>query len=41
MLLVPTKTNPFGSRSNQLQTGEDRNCAEALRPTFDGWGPRI
>jgi hypothetical protein len=41
MLSLPTKINPFGSRSSHALTSEERNSAESLRPTFDGWGPRI
>lgn len=42
MTTIPNKTLPRGIRSEQPTLPHDeRNSAQALRPTFDGWGPRL
>jgi len=42
MTTIPTKTLPVGAREDQGLTPSDkRNSAQSLRPTFDGWGPRL
>jgi len=42
MVLTTTlnKTLPHGTRPT-IPSGSDTQSAQALRPTFDGWGPRI
>lgn len=44
MTTIPNKTLPGGARLDgtlpSLPSGE-RNSAQSLRPTFDGWGPRL
>jgi hypothetical protein len=40
MLVIPTTIKPFGVRTT-LPKSNDDNCAQSLRPTFDGWGPRL
>jgi hypothetical protein len=44
MISILNKTLPGGSsqerRRGALETDE-RNSAQSLRPTFDGWGPRL
>ncbi len=34
------KTLPNGTRPS-IPAAQDNLSAQALRPTFDGWGPRI
>jgi hypothetical protein len=44
MTTIPTKTLPVGARDDQalaLTPSDKRNSAQSLRPTFDGWGPRL
>lgn len=42
MTTIPNKTLPRGIRSERPTLPHDeRNSAQALRPTFDGWGPRL
>src|ERR1700729_458330 len=44
MTTILNKTLPTGARPDQaLPTlpSDDRNSAQSLRPTFDGWGPRL
>ena len=44
MTTIPNKTLPAGERSERtLPTlrSDERNSAQSLRPTFDGWGPRL
>ena len=42
MTTIPNKTLPGGARSDPaLPTNDERNSAQSLRPTFDGWGPRL
>lgn len=41
---IPNKTLPGGSRPGNMRPTlpTDRwNSAQALRPTFDGWGPKL
>jgi len=42
--MVPTttlsKTLPHGARPT-IPQGATPDSAQALRPTFDGWGPRL
>jgi hypothetical protein len=42
MTTIPNKTLPrgFSNRGGALE-GDERNSAQSLRPTFDGWGPRL
>jgi hypothetical protein len=43
MTTIPNKTLP-GARADGATprpTSDDRNAAQSLRPTFDGWGPRL
>jgi len=44
MITILNKTLPGGAsaerRGSALETTE-RNSAQSLRPTFDGWGPRL
>jgi len=41
MTTIPNKTLPRGVRSERPTLPDDRNSAQSLRPTFDGWGPRL
>jgi hypothetical protein len=44
MTTIPNKTLPGGVRpdgSLSRLPSDDRNSAQSLRPTFDGWGPRL
>lgn len=44
MTTIPNTTLPGGSRSGRTHPAaptDERNSAQSLRPTFDGWGPRI
>jgi hypothetical protein len=44
MTTIPSKTLPGGARHERalpLSPSDDRNSAQSLRPTFDGWGPRL
>jgi hypothetical protein len=44
MTTIPKKTLPDAARTEQTQPTlpADRwNSAQSLRPTFDGWGPRL
>ncbi|MGB8966386.1 MAG: hypothetical protein WCB99_12155 [Candidatus Cybelea sp.] len=44
MTTIPNKTLPGGGLSNDERTTrpiDERNSAQSLRPTFDGWGPRL
>jgi hypothetical protein len=44
MISILHKTLPGGGaaerQGSSLETAE-RNSAQSLRPTFDGWGPRL
>jgi hypothetical protein len=39
MAIIPNNLRSDNARS--IVTGTERNSAQALRPTFGGWGPRI
>ncbi len=39
MLVIPTTLKTFGGRN--VPATNENNCAQALRPTFAGWGPKI
>jgi hypothetical protein len=44
MTTIPNKTLPGGSwtgRNHPAQPADDQNSAQSLRPTFQGWGPRL
>ncbi|HEY6450138.1 MAG TPA: hypothetical protein VIX60_05605 [Candidatus Cybelea sp.] len=44
MTTIPNKTLPTGTQPDRtLPTlpSDERNSAQSLRPTFDGWGPRL
>jgi hypothetical protein len=44
MTTIPNKTLPGGAQSDRTlptRRGDERNSAQSLRPTFDGWGPRL
>lgn len=41
MTTIPNKTLPRGPRSERALPADERNSAQSLRPTFDGWGPRL
>jgi hypothetical protein len=44
MTTIPNKTLPGGDRSDRALPAlpnDERNSAQSLRPTFDGWGPRL
>ncbi len=44
MTTIPNKTLPGGARSDPAMPtlpNDERNSAQSLRPTFDGWGPRL
>src|SRR5262249_10269588 len=42
MTTIPNKTLPRGVRSERPTMPHDEGTsAQALRPTFDGWGPRL
>jgi len=41
MTTIPNKTLPHAGRFDRSLTEDERNSAQALRPTFDGWGPRL
>jgi len=44
MTKIPNKTLPGGARPRPAlptMPNEERNSAQSLRPTFDGWGPRL
>jgi len=43
MTTILNKTLPGNARSDRTLSTlpDERNSAQALRPTFDGWGPRI
>ena len=40
MVIIPSKTLPNGGRAVD-PLAVDQNSAQSLRPTFDGWGPRL
>lgn len=39
MLVIPTTIKPLGGRT--IGAVDEANCAQALRPTFGGWGPKL
>lgn len=39
MVTIPSKMHPFGNRP--LTDTETAHSAQSLRPTFEGWGPRL
>lgn len=41
MTTIPNKTLPADARSHRALPTDERNSAQSLRPTFDGWGPRL
>jgi hypothetical protein len=44
MITILTKTLPGGAateRTLPAMPSDERNSAQSLRPTFDGWGPRL
>jgi hypothetical protein len=44
MTTIPNKTLPGGSSFSRRGTAlepDERSSAQSLRPTFDGWGPRL
>lgn len=42
MTTILKKTLPGGCTGRRGGTlDEERNSAQSLRPTFDGWGPRL
>ncbi len=44
MTTIPNKTLPGADRirhGRPTLTLDERNSAQSLRPTFDGWGPRL
>jgi hypothetical protein len=45
MTTIPNKTLPGGDQSDRIRRpalpNDERNSAQSLRPTFDGWGPRL
>jgi hypothetical protein len=44
MTTIPNKTLPAGARPDDALPrlpSDERNSAQSLRPTFDGWGPRL
>ncbi|HEX3457590.1 MAG TPA: hypothetical protein VHR97_06495 [Candidatus Baltobacteraceae bacterium] len=43
MTTIPKKTLPGCGRTDGTPSTlpDDRNSAQSLRPTFDGWGPRL
>lgn len=43
MTTIPNKTLPRGltGRTPSELAADERNSAQSLRPTFDGWGPRL
>jgi hypothetical protein len=44
MATIPNTTLPGGSqagRKHPALPSDERNSAQSLRPTFEGWGPRI
>jgi hypothetical protein len=44
MTTIPNKTLPHGARSERAVLTlrrDEQNSAQSLRPTFDGWGPRL
>jgi hypothetical protein len=44
MTTIPTKTLPRDAASERVLPtlrSNERNSAQSLRPTFDGWGPRL
>ena len=40
MVIIPSNSLPHDARP-ALSLPEPRNSAQSLRPTFDGWGPRL
>jgi hypothetical protein len=40
MLVIPATMQQRNARTT-LGLSDERNCASSLRPTFDGWGPRL
>jgi hypothetical protein len=38
-MVIPTTIKTLGGRT--LAANDDANCAQALRPTFGGWGPKL
>jgi hypothetical protein len=43
MTTIANKTLPRGGTGRLSSTlmADERNSAQSLRPTFDGWGPRL
>ncbi|HZV77686.1 MAG TPA: hypothetical protein VFF63_08020 [Candidatus Babeliales bacterium] len=44
MTTITNKTLPGGARFDRTSPAlpnNERNSAQALRPTFEGWGPRL
>ncbi len=44
MTTIPNKTLPGGfwtGRRTPERPADDHNSAQSLRPTFEGWGPRL
>jgi hypothetical protein len=44
MTTIPNKTlpgHPGSDRSLPTIRSDERNSAQSLRPTFEGWGPRL
>jgi hypothetical protein len=44
MTTIPNKTLPGGARTDRTHPtlpSDERNSSQALRPTFEGWGPRL
>lgn len=44
MTTIPNKTLPHGAGSEQAAPTlrrDEQNSAQSLRPTFEGWGPRL
>jgi hypothetical protein len=38
-MVIPTTIKPLGGRT--LAANDDATGAQALRPTFGGWGPKL
>jgi len=38
-MVIPTTIKTLGGRT--LAANDDANQAQALRPTFGGWGPKL
>ncbi len=44
MTTIPNKTLPSGAQRDAARPtlpSDDRNSAQSLRPTFDGWGAAL